>query len=552
MDLAPTVRAHLGPLEAYLDDPGVTEVLVSRPDLIQVQRQEAESLEEEIDLNEAALRAMVDRLARALGYKRPEDHLLAEGVLVPGWVLHIAGGPKGVQIPVVRFKRLPEKAPSLEGVHAEDWQLEQLTWAIENNQSLVVCGPDEEAKGELLAALANACAGSRTILIKSSAGSLFHWYQGPICISGSLGVPAALGLAAETILIDAPSALHWAQLLTSGRFFMVSLSGDSADRCLERAKALALAGDSGLSISAADSLLQSMVGYFIEMQPGEEGLVIQGLYQVQRTPQGIELSPAMGSAIVPQDGGDWEPEPDSKALGWAEAEMSAQQDHIAQPQEAEPQPPTGNIEISSSQRPLRIKNAVTMQLDTNKPLEIQPESLLSESVITRMQDLDSSDGDLLPPEDENYLEEAPPSERSATVLGIPPNTGPEDQQALGDMVGPTGHDADADEGPFSQHDPLLDSAALGQVRARSLAPRNRAETHHSQPPASQQLEHALEGSLSLPHEQLFPGEEEDPFGDEQTPPAALLDDVEDEVPSEPEPIAQPPARAKRRRPMRRR
>ena len=66
MELSPTLRAQLDVLQPYLDDEGVSEILVAGPDRVFVTRS-GRSQRVELALPDRQIRALADRLLRALG-----------------------------------------------------------------------------------------------------------------------------------------------------------------------------------------------------------------------------------------------------------------------------------------------------------------------------------------------------------------------------------------------------------------------------------------------------------------------------------------------------
>ena len=80
MELSPSLRAHLDALAPYLEDKTVSEVLVAGPDQVLVSRG-AVAFPIELELPETRIRALTERLARALGGHKSERAELTTGRL---------------------------------------------------------------------------------------------------------------------------------------------------------------------------------------------------------------------------------------------------------------------------------------------------------------------------------------------------------------------------------------------------------------------------------------------------------------------------------------
>jgi pilus assembly protein CpaF len=168
--------AGLGPLEAVLRDPAVTDVMVNGPDEVHVERAGR--------LERAAVRfeddAHVERLVRRAlaptGVRLDRAHPHADAVLAGGVRIH-AILPPLAERPTMTLRRVPAVVPSWEELAASDAVPDSaralLVEAVASRRNLVVCGRAGVGKTTLLARLLGET-GSERVLVIEDAPELRH------------------------------------------------------------------------------------------------------------------------------------------------------------------------------------------------------------------------------------------------------------------------------------------------------------------------------------------------------------------------------------------
>jgi pilus assembly protein CpaF len=163
--------AGLGPLEALLRDPAVTDVMVNGPDEVHVER--GGRLERTTARFEDA--AHVERVVRralgAAGARLDRAHPYADAVLAGGVRLH-ALLPPLVAAPTVTLRRVSAVVPTWEELAAAGavpGELRaRLVDAVVARRNLVVCGPAGVGKTTLLARLLAEVGTDRVVVIEDA------------------------------------------------------------------------------------------------------------------------------------------------------------------------------------------------------------------------------------------------------------------------------------------------------------------------------------------------------------------------------------------------
>ncbi len=161
----------LGPVEALLRDPAVTDVMVNGPDEIWVERGgELVSTDVAFDSEEHLVRA-VRRVLSPLAVRLDRAHPWADAVLPGGVRLH-ALLPPLVTTATVTLRRVPSVVPSWEELEAlgsvPATARAVLLDAIDTHQNLVVCGRAGVGKTTLLARLLAEVGDDRVVIIEDA------------------------------------------------------------------------------------------------------------------------------------------------------------------------------------------------------------------------------------------------------------------------------------------------------------------------------------------------------------------------------------------------
>ncbi len=251
MELSPTLRGHLDVLAPYLDDPAISELVIAGPNRLLVTRH-GRPERVDVELPETRIRALADRVLRAIGAKIERGELHT-GFLAPELEVRVIGGPRGPKAPLVRVLRRTQPLAAEDLASPETWaRLEPL---LLSKHSIVVAGPHGSPRSAVLAALATLWRPhGRTGLL-----------EGPetFGISSDLKLEAGtlprtmLALGPDVLLADDATPEIVAELLLAGRPFVVAVEATDAQSARLRVLALTLAGASGLSRAAADALWEA-------------------------------------------------------------------------------------------------------------------------------------------------------------------------------------------------------------------------------------------------------------------------------------------------------
>ncbi|MFP5310413.1 MAG: CpaF family protein [Actinomycetes bacterium] len=163
--------AGLGPLEALLRDPEVTDVCCNAPDEVWVDRAGVLQRAPVSFDDDAHVRRVLARVLGPLGVRLDPGHPWADAVLPSGVRLH-ALLPPLADHPTVTLRRVPAVVPTW-----DDWLaagaldaagVAVLRDAVAARRNLVVCGPAGAGKTTLLARLLAEVRGDRVVVIQDA------------------------------------------------------------------------------------------------------------------------------------------------------------------------------------------------------------------------------------------------------------------------------------------------------------------------------------------------------------------------------------------------
>ncbi|HEX2027024.1 MAG TPA: ATPase, T2SS/T4P/T4SS family [Nitriliruptorales bacterium] len=161
----------LGPLEALLRDPTVTDVMVNGPADVWVERGGALERTDVTFADEAHVVAMLGRVLGPLGVRLDRGHPWTDAVLPGGVRLH-ALLPPLAPAPTVTLRRVPPVVPSWDDLAASGAvpvdAAATVRAAVRDRRNLVVCGRAGVGKTTLLSRLLADVGGDRVILIEDA------------------------------------------------------------------------------------------------------------------------------------------------------------------------------------------------------------------------------------------------------------------------------------------------------------------------------------------------------------------------------------------------
>jgi pilus assembly protein CpaF len=163
--------AGLGPLEALLRDPAVTDVMVNGPGEVHVERAgRLERTEAAFD-DDAHVERVIRRALGTTGARLDRAHPYADAVLDGGVRLH-ALLPPLVASPTVTLRRVPAVVPGWDELATSGAVPPELRGllvdAVRARRNLVVCGPAGVGKTTLLARLLSEVGDDRVVVIEDA------------------------------------------------------------------------------------------------------------------------------------------------------------------------------------------------------------------------------------------------------------------------------------------------------------------------------------------------------------------------------------------------
>lgn len=256
----------LGPLEALLADPAVTDILVNGPDAAFVERDgrlEAVAL----GLDAAAIARVAERIVAPLGLRLDRASPLVDARLADGSRVHAVLPPLAPDGPCLSIRRFARRSADLRHFGATGDAGAFLADAVAHGANVVVAGGTGAGKTTLLNALGAAVpAHERVITIEETAElRLGHPHvvrlearpansEGAGAVSVRDLVRAALRMRPDRIVVGevrAGEALDMLQACNTGHDGSLStLHANGVEEALLRLETLALFANAGLPLSA--------------------------------------------------------------------------------------------------------------------------------------------------------------------------------------------------------------------------------------------------------------------------------------------------------------
>ena len=250
----------LGPLEALLADPAVSDVLVNAPDDVWVERAGRLERTGVVFRDDAAVVACVERAIAPLGLRLDRASPAVDARLPDGSRLHAAVPPAAVDGPIVAIRRFTAAVPDLEAMVAAGALDEEgaslLGGAVERGDNLLVCGATGAGKTTLLNVLSGEIpAGERVVSIEEAAelrldGHVVRLEARPPNVEGAGEITMralvrhALRMRPDRIVVGevrGPEALDFLQAMSTGHAgSMGTVHASGPDEALWRVETLAL------------------------------------------------------------------------------------------------------------------------------------------------------------------------------------------------------------------------------------------------------------------------------------------------------------------------
>jgi pilus assembly protein CpaF len=290
----------LGPLEALLRDPLVSDVLVNGPDQVYVEREGKLHPAPVSFADPAAVVAAVERVIAPLGLRLDRSSPMVDARLPDGSRLHAVIPPAAVDYPVVAVRRFVPAVSSLEalqerGVMTES-QRDYLVQAVAGRRNLVISGGTGTGKTTLLNLLAAAIpVGERVVTIEDAAELSLPGHvvrlecrppnaEGMGAISARTLLRTALRLRPDRIVVGevrGPEALDMISALNTGHAgSMSTVHANSPEEALWRLETLALSGAERVGELAVHRQLRSAVGVVVQLERQQQQRRIAAIAEV--------------------------------------------------------------------------------------------------------------------------------------------------------------------------------------------------------------------------------------------------------------------------------
>ena len=289
----------LGPLDALIADPSVSELMVNGPGPVWVER--LGSLEcTPVVLDAATVEHLIERVVAPLGLRVDRSSPLVDARLPDGSRVNAVVPPLAVDGPCLTIRRFVVHDVPLEAMCSPPVAA-LLRWAVQARLNLVVCGGTGAGKTTLLNALAGAIpAGHRVITVEDAAElrlPLPHVVRLEARPASADGVGAvdvrqlvrnALRMRPDRIVVGevrGPEALDMLQAMNTGHEGSLSTChANSPDDALRRLETMVLMGDVALPLGAVRDQIAASVDL---------------VAQVARRPDGRRGVVGLGEVVVP-------------------------------------------------------------------------------------------------------------------------------------------------------------------------------------------------------------------------------------------------------------
>ncbi|MFZ4518875.1 MAG: CpaF family protein [Microthrixaceae bacterium] len=285
-DVGPLARAlavdlvGLGPIQALLDDPEVTDVLVNGPGAVWVERAgRTERTDTRVDRRQILV--AVERLVGPLGLRADRSHPIVDARLSDGTRVTVVLDPLAVDGPVMAVRRHRSAVVPLAEMAGPF--LDALEARIRGRANVVVFGATGSGKTTLLNALAGLLPRTERVVTIEDVAELrlpgehvvrLEARPGSVEGAGRVAirdlVRAALRLRPDRLVVGevrGAEALDMVWALSTGhRGSMSTLHAASAADALRRLETLALAAGEGLSLEAVRPQVGAAVDVLVGMR----------------------------------------------------------------------------------------------------------------------------------------------------------------------------------------------------------------------------------------------------------------------------------------------
>lgn len=277
----------LGPLEALLADPDVTEIMVNGPGRAYVERRGAVE-PVLLDLDAAGIVRLAERIVAPLGLRLDRSAPMVDARLADGSRLHAVLPPLAPDGPCLTIRRFVTRAMTLADFGVHDGAGAFLDACVRAGWNVLVAGATSAGKTTLLNVLSRAIdAGERVVTIEETAELRLaqpHVVrlearpangEGVGAVSVRDLVRAALRMRPDRIVVGevrGGEALDMLQALNTGHDgSMCTVHANSALDALRRVETLVLFADAGLPVVAVRAHVAAAIDAVVFVGRGADG-----------------------------------------------------------------------------------------------------------------------------------------------------------------------------------------------------------------------------------------------------------------------------------------
>ncbi len=296
--LAPIVAGvlGLGPIQALIDDPDVTDVLVNGPTEIWVDRGGGLERSSVSFASSGAIVAMVERVIAPLGLRIDRTMPMVDARLPDGSRLHAVLPPAAVESPLVAVRRFSQRVSNLADLVSAGTltraDAERLVSAVQGRKTVVVSGGTGAGKTTLLNLLAaHIPFTERVVTIEDAAelslpGHVVPLEARPANAEGAGEITirqlvrSALRLRPDRIIVGevrGTEALDLISALNTGhRGSMTTVHANSPQEAMWRLHTLAVASGVASDVAIARQL-RAAVDLVVQIDRGPEGRIVRAI-----------------------------------------------------------------------------------------------------------------------------------------------------------------------------------------------------------------------------------------------------------------------------------
>ena len=307
----------LGPLEVLLADPGVSEIMVSGPGRVWVERRGV--LERVVvDLDGPGIEHLIEKVVGPLGLRVDRATPMVDARLPDGSRVNAVVPPLAVDGPCLTIRRFVAEAVPL-AAFCPDGTAAFLAWAVRARMNVVISGATSSGKTTLLGAMAAEIPGSERIVTVEDAAELrlpqdhvVRLEARPANADGAGGVRVrdlvrnALRMRPDRIVVgevrDA-AALDMLQAMNTGHEGSLSTchANGPAD-ALRRLETMVLMGDVGLPLGAVRDQMSSSLDLVVQVarRPGGARRIVEIAEVAEIGPRGRHGPAVQGTADAPR------------------------------------------------------------------------------------------------------------------------------------------------------------------------------------------------------------------------------------------------------------